>query len=283
MSLIARKASLIIDSVARENPSLPIVPTVHNCWVWHFRYEDDENGWCYIRGRAGSGLTGKRLVKYRKLDIAVLLQGCSLMLPRQGNGVSSYLASINAMFGLDLTTDDIIESAIPEGATYFTLELKSNHTLYRGKVDFAIGIHTDKLGSVILARDLEVPIDTYNAILAMPGSLLTLGHDYSDIGNALTAYGPSYYLTDTRSVVMAQLLNSVDKVPWSSVENTMYSLFGSTVIYNGNTKDVTDPRYSDVVNTTYDKVMVIEPMTGATLFGPHPIVFHYNLYAAART
>ncbi len=281
MSLIARKAGLIIDSVARENPTLPIVPTIHNCWVWHYRYEDDENGWCYIRGRAGSGLTGKRLVKYRKLDLAVLLQGCSLFVARNGTSTTAYVAQINAMFGLDLTVDDIVNRPIGDADTRFTLEILPTHTLYRGKVEFTIGVHADKLGTVITARDLEVDIDVYRTILQMPGSMLSIGHDYSAIGGDLSAYNANYLFTDTRVIPFVQLLQSVDSVPWGVVADTMYSLIDATVLYNGPTATADE---AFMVNTAYDRVLIITPLSNdKTKFGPYPIVFHYNLYAAART
>ena len=282
MSLIARKAGLIIDSVARENPTLPIVPTIHNCWVWHYRYEDDENGWCYIRGRAGSGLTGKRLVKYRKLDLAVLLQGCTLQVPRTGTATTSYVGQINTMFGLDLTVNDIVNKPVADTDTHFTLEMLSTHTLYRGKVEFSIGIRADKISTVITARDLEVDIDVYRSVLQMPGSMLSAGHDYSEIGGDLTAYNVNYLFTDTRVVPFVQLLQSVDNVPWGVVAATKYSLFGATVLYNGSTKDCDTEPF--MVNTAYDRVLIINPISDdKTTFGPYPIVFHYNLYAAART
>ncbi len=281
MSLIARRSSLILDSVARENPALPLIPTISNCWVYHYRHEDDLNGWCYIRGRAGSGLSGKKLVRYQKLDLETLFIGCTLSVSRiDSTTVAGYLGQINTQFGLDLEPGDIINHSVGSTATTLDLEMLINHPLYRGKVTFSIGTHAERLGTVVTARELEVIVDINDAWYAMPSAILTYGHDYSEIASYLSTLYSDYLVTDTRVIPLVNALRSVDRIPWGIVENTLLSLVGAKVVYSGKTSDTN----LDIVRSDYSHVVAIQPVSNElTTFGKTLLLFHYNTYDAVRS
>ena len=76
-------------------------------------------------------------------------------------------------------------------------------------------------------------------------------------------------------------LKSVDTVPWGFVPDTLYSLAGAEVLYNGLSSVVPD-EWRPYTTTWYDYVLVLKPVNSVGLTD-FPLIINYNVYSELRS
>lgn len=282
MPLIRSKSALIIESINAENPKLPKPLTLSNCYLYNFQYIDATKARCIVKGRYGSGIGGNTWVTYNKLDVDVLTKNCERdVVENSGNSTLDYLPVINFRYGFDLEPGDVKDHSVVNKTCI--LELQPESTTFCGRVEFKIVAPRPDIGQVISSKEMTVNFAKYPTGDLLNGFVLTVAHDYSMIGEALYTQ-PSGVLADADAIALANELKSVDGVPWGIVADTLYSLIGSEILYNGTVVDYPDSEFKqDVVRDRFEHVMIIKPVPTTTGLTAQPLVIHYNLYQNERS
>lgn len=283
MSIISSKAGLIIEAVAKDNPSLPFVPTLANCFVYKLTAKNAKKSTSLIHGRFGSGYTGKLVVTFNKYDVTTLLINCNRSMPKaSGTTTLAYLEEINRRYGFDLYPNEVQDLPLQSNGTVCRLTLQPEAGMYTGSVDLTLVSPTQDLDQLIIIRDLTPELNITDMGATIPGAMLVQGHDYSEVAKSLT--GLSGTVSAVQATALSSALKSVDTVPWGIVEKTQYSLVNATVNHSGPIKDIpTALGLAEYVNTTYDAALVITPETEGTGLSATPIVIHYNIYTDVRS
>lgn len=277
MALIRNRVDLVLAAAMRDNPQLPQTLSYENCYVYHFGSFSSKKGFCQIKGRFGTGVRGKLMVKYNKLDVSVLLRNTRAWVYKTGaTATLDLLSEINAMFGFDLTPADIVDQPLIQGGSKAVLEISTQSTLYCGKVTLYVG--TGKLGldETIQARDLSPSFVYWPLQERLNGCFISLGHDYTAVGLALSGL-PQGTLSDDAAQLLAQLLSAVDGVPWNNQSATNYSLKAAKVTYNGPATGV-PVLYGPLLKGLFSHLLVFEVSSENTNLSTTPIAIHYNVF-----
>lgn len=276
MALIRNRADLILAAAMRDNPTIPIALSYANCYVYKYGSYSSKKGFCYVKGRYGEGVRGKLRVKYAKLDIAVLLQEITPRVFFSGaKTVIDLLPAINARYGFDLAPTDVVDHPLSEDGKSVTLEMASAGTLYRGTVQLSVESALPNLEVLVGERQLDPPLSYWPIGDRLTGSFLSIGHDYTEVGDRLSSYAPGAYETPTELV---SLLNRVDGVPWTVVAPAAYSLDGLEVLYNGSTT-AAPGGLSPLLRALFSNALIVRVNQVAnTNLSATPIVFHYNVF-----
>lgn len=282
MPLIRSKSALIIDSINAENPDLPTKLAPSNCYLYNFQYVDATKARCIVKGRWGSGIGGRTWVTYNKLDVDLLTKNCERdVVDNSGRSTLDYLHVINFRYGFDLLPGDIKDHSVVNKTCI--LELQPESTTFCGRVEFKVVAPQPDIGQVISTKEMTVNIDKYPAGGLMNGFVLTMSHDYSMIGETLYTQ-PSGVLVEADAIALAEELKRVDGVPWGIVADTLYSLIGAEITYNGTVTDCPASEFkTDVIRNRYEHVMLIKPVATTTSLTEQPLVIHYNLYQNERS
>ena len=277
MPIIRNRADLVLAAVAKDNPSLGVTLGLGNCWVYKIGSFSTSKGFCTVKGKWGTGVRAKKVVRYHKLDLTKLLQDVSHLVRATGyTKISEILTQINDTFGLDLTSADIIDHTFTESGTKGLLEISPNSNFYTGSVDLFIRPAPLTLASQILVRNLAPALEYWPVQGALSGAYLSLGHDYTIVGPQLASITGAT-LTDAQASSLASWLSGVDGVPWTALAG-QYSLKGATIVFSGKSED-TPAAYQPLLKGLFNRVLVLKPNTTyATNLAAAPMAFHYNIF-----
>jgi len=283
MPLIRSKARLIIEAVAADNPDLPFVPTLENCYVYALQTIESKRSAAIVHGRFGTGYCGRHWVWFHKYDVAVMTKNCDLeVVDNGGKSTLAYLEEINRRFGFDLKPAEIQDLPVMNNGTTCRLKPQLECLMYTGTVDFAIVGPQPDLAELITQRDLEPVFNPHQVGVNIPGAMLAQGHDYSDVADVLTNITGT--LDTVSSTTLSTALQSIDNVPWGIVANTLYSLVDAITLYTGPAVGIPPAlELSAYVMPGYDSVLALQPVTDGTGFTNTPIVIHYNVYTVIRS
>lgn len=275
MALIRNRSVLVIDAIIRDNPELSHLNR-SNVWVYRFREEEEGKASALVHGRYGMGAYGRMRVKYNKLDVDVMTLECNKTLPRTAAmSTVGVLATINELFGFALKYDEVFDHPIVDGL--IILEPKPSSALWRGRTEFYFYDPGPGLGTIITDREMDLSaMDKYGVALAFPGSMLSMGHDYTELRAELSVFNSDAIISQAVATDLSVRLKAVDGVSWGFLPNTSYSLAGARVIYNGPVSGV-PPVALDMVASKFDCVLVLE-LSGDVGLSATPVVFHYNNY-----
>jgi len=275
MALIRNRNVLVIDAIIRDNPELSHLDR-SNVWVYRFREEEEGKASALVHGRYGMGAYGRTRVKYNKLDVDIMTAECNKKLPRTAAmSTVGVLATINELFGFALKYDEIVDHPIVDGL--IILEPKSSSPLWRGRTEFYFFDPGPALGTLITDREIDLSeMDKYGISLAFPGSILSMGHDYTELRAELSVFNPDAIISQSVATDLSVKLRAIDGVSWGFLPDTLYSLAGAKVIHNGPVSEV-PPVAVDMVASKFDRVLVLE-LSGNVGLSATPVVFHYNNY-----
>lgn len=280
MALIRSVATLVIEAIAKDNPDMPFKPTVDNCIAYDLRYLDDTKATCKVKAIFGTGLRGRSQVVYNKLDVDILTQGIDREFPRTlGTNTWAFLPLINARYGLDLKPSEVINLPILDSGNTCRLTIRPESLIFCGTVDLQVRTPLPGIGEAVTQREITPDFNTWDFGSTIPGMFLTRGHDYSDISALLTTLNVG---TPSAQVIsnLATALRNIDTVPWGIVENTLYSLAGSEVLFNGSPAAMPE-QYKGNNSEHFDRVLVLSPVGTTGLSAP--LVVNYNLYSDLRS
>lgn len=283
MPLIRSKARLIIEAVAADNPNLPFVPTLDNCYVYALQTIEAKRSAAIIHGRFGTGYCGRHWVWFKKYDVAIMTKNCDLeVVDNGGKTTLAYLEEINRRFGFDLKPNEVQDLPVMNGGKTCRLKPQLECLMYTGTVDFSIVGPQPDLAQLITQRELEPVFNPHQVGVSIPGAMLAQGHDYSDVADVLTTVSGT--LDTAVAMQLSTALQTIDTVPWGIVANTLYSLVGAVTLYSGPTVGIPpELQLTDYVMPGYDSVLVLQPDTVDTGFTNTPIVIHYNVYTVIRS
>lgn len=283
MPLIRSKAQLIIEAVAADNPNLPFVPTLDNCYVYALQTTESKRSAALIHGRFGTGYCGRHWVWFKKYDVAIMTKNCDLEVVENGGRTTlAYLEEINRRFGFDLKPNEVQDLPIMDNGTVCRLKPQMECLMYTGTVDFKLVGPQPDLAELITQRELEPMFNHHGVGVDIPGAMLAQGHDYSEVTDVLVKIADT--LDTAGATTLSTALKSIDTVPWGIVANTLYSLVGASVIYNGPVVGAPQSlKDAGLIMPGYDSVLALTPVTENTGFTDTPIVIHYNVYIEIRS
>ena len=275
MALIRNRSVLIIDAIIRDNPELSHLNR-SNVWVYRFREEEEGKASALVHGRYGMGAYGRTRVKYNKFDVDVMSKECNKRLPRTAAmSTVGVLATINELFGFALKYDEIVDHRIVNGLVI--LEPKSSSPLWRGRTEFYFYDPGPALGGIITDREADISaVDKYDVATAFPGSMLSMGHDYTELRSTLSAFIVDAVIDQSTADDLSVKLKGIDGVSWGFLPDTAYSLAGARVVFNGLVSEA-PASASDMISSKFDNVLVLE-LSGNVNLSATPVVFHYNNY-----
>ena len=284
MALIRSRDALVHEAIRVDNPNLTIVPDFTNCWVYDYQNEDDGRVSCYVHGKHGTGLRGRMRVKYNKYDVDVMTINVNKVIPKSAAMTTTgALHAINLLYGFALRFDEVIDHPIVNDV--IILEPTERSLLWRGRTEFYQKEPPPTLASMITARDLDISgVDEFGMSIALVGSVLSMRHDYTAVKESLKPLAANVVLDTAAASALVTALRSVDGVSWGFVADSLWTLCGATVAYNGAAADVNMPEIADIFRPDFDRVLVLTPVANEqTRFAPTPIVFHYNEYSIVRS
>lgn len=278
MALIRNRADLILAAVRADNPTLPQQLSLGNCAVYRYGSFSKSKGFCTVKGRYGSGVRTKVIVKYNKLDVALLLKNVDAGVNFTGAlTTKDLLPAFNTRYGFDLTADEIVDKPLENGGKLARLELNSKSTLYRGITTFKVDPALPTLGSVVGVRQLDPVLQYWPVQSGFNGSMVSIGHDYTAVGLQLSSIVVGA-LSAANATQLAGWLTSVDSNPWVGHGPAQYSLNSAEVIYNGPVEGV-DAEYAPLLRAFYNRILIIKPNpVQNTNMGSAPVAFHYNVF-----
>lgn len=277
MALIRNRVDLVLAAAMRDNPQLPLALSYDNCYVHNFGSYSTKKGFCQLKGRFGTGVRGKLMVKYQKLDVAVMLQNVRPWVYKTGaTATLDLLSEINATFGFDLSANDIVDQPLIQGGSKAILEISNQSTLYCGKVTLYVGTGHLSLDSSVSLRNLAPELAYWPLQSRLDGCFLSLGHDYTAIAGLLLNV-PVGTLSDADAAALAVNLASVDGVPWVATSQANYSLRQAKVRYNGLRTGV-PTLYGPLVKELFNHILVFEVSSENTNLASSPIAIHYNVF-----
>lgn len=276
MALIRNRADLILAAAMHDNPAIPVTLRYANCYVYKYGSFSSKKGFCFIKGRYGEGVRGKLRVKYAKLDIAILLKEITPLVYFSGaTSVVDLLPAINARYGFDLTVDDVVDHPVSSDGKSVKLEMAVAGTLYKGTVQLAIENALPHLEDMVVERQLDPVLSDWPIVERMNGSFLSIGHDYTEVGDRLSGYTQGVLATPTELV---SLLNRVDGVPWTTIQGAAYSLADCEVLFNGSVSTAPE-ELSPLLRALFSNALILRVNQDAnTNMSATPIVIHYNVF-----
>ncbi len=284
MALIRSRDALVHEAIRVDNPQLTIVPDFTNCWVYDYQHEDDGRVSCFVHGKHGTGLRGRTRVKYNKYDVDVMTINVNKVIPKSSAMTTSgALHAINLLYGFGLRFDEVIDHPIVNDV--IIIEPTELSLLWRGRTEFYQKEPPPTLAGMVTARDLDISaVDEYGMSLALVGSVMSMRHDYTAAKEVLKPLVAGTVLDTVAADALVTALRAVDGVSWGFVPDSLWTLCGATVAYNGPLADVNMPDIADIFQTGFDRVLVLTPIADeVTRFAPTPIVFHYNEYSIVRS
>lgn len=284
MALIRSRDALVHEAIRVDNPNLTIVPDFTNCWVYDYQNEDDGRVSCYVHGKHGTGLRGRLRVKYNKYDVDVMTINVNKVVPKSAAMTTTgALHAINLLYGFALRFDEVIDHPIVNDV--IILEPTEKSLLWRGRTEFYQKEPPPTLASMITARDLDISgVDEFGMSIALVGSVMSMRHDYTAVKESLKPLAAGTVLDTAAASALVTALRSVDGVSWGFVADSLWTLCGATVAYNGDVADVNMPEIADIFRPDFDRVLVLTPVANEhTRFAPTPITFHYNEYSIVRS
>lgn len=274
MSLYKDPLSVILAAITAQNPGVVLVADEYTFGLPQPVTEDAKltNTSLLITAKdLNTPYDGFVTVRYRRLPLSDLTTLVSLSL--KANGVTNTLQVaelLNAAYGLNLTTDDIVTSpvALTNGAGTVTLVAKPNSLGWIGQVDVTLA-----LGSFDLADYVTV---TNLAGLPYPENDLTKpfawGYSYWRDCSSIYQTLQAAFTGDTNAQTdLAVALSQLTGDTWSATAAQRYSLLGASVVYAGLTKGRTD------INDSYSHVVIVQLDSNNSLGLNGKLTLHYHL------
>jgi hypothetical protein len=129
MSLYPKQSmQMLVDLINQANPSLPVPLTTTNALYGTPTAVTPtggnvQNTSIKVTAQAGTKYVGNTTLLYRRLDFGILFRNLPIVIykysPNAGSPykISDLLPSINAKYGLSLTTADVVDGSLPTGNT----------------------------------------------------------------------------------------------------------------------------------------------------------------------
>lgn len=184
---------LVLGLINVANPTTPVNGAISSANVTFSAPSpltgdvSSKNASLLVSAIPGHGYTGTRTIKYNRLDIhQVLIAKGVTDLQVVNNSFSSsadLLSSLNASYGLNLSTNDIVVEALPAddpnnvaGNITYTLQAHPNSLAYFGTLPLTLILPTIPMARALKMNVLQgfVPPDTtlINLASALTGSVL---------------------------------------------------------------------------------------------------------------
>lgn len=246
---------LLLELIRKDNV-LPVALTTTNCEFYNPKLvAGDPNSTIECWAHYQKGFRGRVELGYQRLDLTTLFQGLQIR-PGKYNPtkISDFFADLQRQTGLPFSSTEIVDGAFnAQTATKLTLVAQPKSTFYVGTVELDFQILLPTLEEIWPTAELthhhcrQASYDnrlstdaTYKSKPRFWPSAVTLGNDYSAVGNVLKnipAY-PSGWTDSTlaNAQAIAAALKSVDGIPWVCVANGAnidYDLYLVYCSYNG--------------------------------------------------
>lgn len=280
MALIRSISALVVDAIAKDNPTLPFKPTLDNCTPYAFATNEARRSQCLVKGRFGSGFCGKVRVWFHKLDVDILTKLIDRSVPKAaGTTTLAYLPAINRQYGLDLKPGDVVDYPVINNGKTVRLTVQPENVIFCGTVDLTIRESYPTLVDLITVKDVAPDMNPLGFGAEIPAAVLTYAHDYSAISSVLS---PLSGVLDTETATsLAISLKTVDTVPWGFVPDTLYNLVGAEVLYNGPIATAPE-EWRQYITARYDYVLLLKPNNSVGL-SDFPLIINYNVYSELRS
>lgn len=268
---------LLVDA-RKENPWLP-----HGALTQNIRITDvvNTNGKAtgIFSGRYGSGYEGFARVTYHTIDIGILFKGKPLVVGvLEPKSLYELLDDIFCYTGIKFGTGDI-ENQEPGNELPYTVKLKAKplSAAYTGEVDITFVKREKRMDEIIARDDYSVEFRAFDTTVTdrARGEHFTYGADYTAAVNALKTFATGL-LTTERANTLAQVLTSVDELPWSAAATPgFWSLLNCNVTYNGPVIGIE----SIVPNLRFTHAMIVDMCVdhgSGDMYGSK-LYIHYNV------
>lgn len=284
MTIITESGLSALHKLIRaENPTLPISVSDSSIRISDVITTGPGKVDAVASGRYGHGYRGRVDIKYKQLDISVLLGGRPLVIyvetPRSMHG---QLADIAYYTGITFHPNDIVDTPSGSGLPYASkITASPSSASYIGSIDVKFEHRDKRLDELVPWGDHDVALAPYvpaNTDRAR-GEYLTYGTDYTAAVTAISKVTLGV-LDGTAAQSLAAALKSVDLLPWTSADQGgFWSLLGAKVIYNGTTGGY---RAADLLRwpkLTSSHVLIVDMIVdhgAGDLFGSQ-LFIHYNV------
>lgn len=261
--------NLVLSTINTLNPSDRLL-SLDNALIQSITDSSEEGRNTEITFRAKNlrGYSGTQTFHHNRLDLATLFLNIDLIIDVPAKTrLHQALANINVRYGLNFTTDDIVDGQIVDGFG-FTLEAKPDSLQYKGSVRGLYWNAGYRLADVVYDRnlpELNHPLTHVDISLGFKsGAMLGYGIDFTMDANILenVVDGPldsGVNVTNGSTTALMQTMSSYGFPTWvatGAVANT----YPASIVTNANAK--------------YDRVLVISSLTDPAMKGP--IYLHYN-------
>lgn len=186
--------------------------------------------------------TGKVTVVYDRLNLSDFKK-FKPSLPVLAYGITTVYAllpSILSSWGLNLTTDDVVDGPLnlTNGAGTFTLTAKDTSLIWLGSIDVTVavgGADLSALTTVTNLPGLNYPVSDTSQTSAL---VYMYPYDFTSSRDTLLALTSGSTLTADQATSLANLIKAVDTGAGAALWNadassTQWSLSGAKVFFNG--------------------------------------------------
>lgn len=227
-----------------------------------------------LTGTKYSGFRGTTTVKYNRIDLATLAKNIAFYVavpPETPQDLDSILPFVNAKLGISLEPGDYVNAPLTANQDTMrfegTFNIAVTHPIYRGSLKVSVWGYTVSLGDLVQVRELGVLKDQSPHVTGkVNASMLTFGHDYTDLQGLWVDWTPGTFTPGTRlndlpAKNLAVALSAIDGLPWIYADAAKaFNLRGAHILYDG----VPVPQWAGSAanpepNYAYDRVMIIQP------------------------
>jgi hypothetical protein len=302
MPLYTKAASaLVYDLINAENPSLPKVVTSTNVALGTPTALTNSS-WpaantSIVLSAKNSDYIGKQTVNYRRLDLSKMFRGMTVEVAKYVDVTSAtastvvwtvltLLSDLNALYGLQLTADDLTDANIVRGSTLensqytttVTVTVKSTSLGYTGSFSLKWINALQNLSSMVLTTDIGGRAfpggnDFTDAHVVI--NSVAWGYDFSSLAaaNPWISYPTGYTVSQNSSTVT--FINAA-----MAAINAQY---GTTLPTNGTAAEwalagivltAANAAYPEVDFVDYNHCFVI---TAPARYGVSQFYFHFNI------
>lgn len=213
-------------------------------------------------------------IEYDRINMAYFFRGVSVLIePAYQKLLSDLLPTINGIYGLALTKDDIVDGIIETTKLPYkvSITIKEDNPAYYGT--FSVIIRDPNKSLTDLFNDISIggipyPSQDKNKI---QGPLYFYASDYTVLKNVFSLYREH----DLADDVLLDAINHVDDVKWLIDDDTQpFNLKFAKITYNGPIEEVN--AYTKRNDFTHVFVIQVDKDYCNNISGP--LVLHYNQY-----
>lgn len=261
---------LILDEINRIN-NPPVLLTLTNCRLDNPEVispvtAEGHNTRVKVRAKQGYDIQGTYTYEYERINLSLLFLNMTVVIDQQGvSTLHGGLTNINLRYGLNFTTEDIVDAVISVG-TSIPIRAATNSYQYFGEGKIILQPGPNWLNLAVQDRLL----DSYHHFNGagpqkLSGTMLNYAPDFTEDSNALDAVTPGLFMSaeNVANGTVTKVLSALQQrgFPTFNYGGARINLYDASVIKGGNA-------------TYYSKVCVLSDFTDPLITGP--IYMHYN-------